>query len=177
MSSKPFFLRGEIPGYRHTQVAEIHLGTLLVKGDIYIQPCGKGKEIQPCGKGKEIWQVAHQYNNPYGKREKGTNIPSHHMAGRQDPTGKQRPSPSGQRPSPARDTNLGHQGEWAVVKETSHTQGKQPVHQGCMVITKSNICSHSLNRWKERPALQHRHAGMSTGSEPYTLRGILSKGA
>ena len=32
-----------------------------------------------------------------------------------------------------------HQGEWAVVKETSRTQGKQPVHQGCMVITKSNI--------------------------------------
>ena len=36
--------------------------------------------------------------------------------------------------------------------------------------------SHSLNRWKERLALQHRHAGMSTGSEPCTLRGILSKG-
>ena len=36
--------------------------------------------------------------------------------------------------------------------------------------------SHSLNRWKERLALQHRHAGMSTGSEPCILRGILSKG-
>ena len=36
--------------------------------------------------------------------------------------------------------------------------------------------SHSLNKWKERLALQHRHAGMSTGSEPYTFRGILSKG-
>ena len=36
--------------------------------------------------------------------------------------------------------------------------------------------SHSLNRWKERLALQHRHAGMSTGSEPCILRDILSKG-
>ena len=32
--SETFFLqRGEIPGYRHTQVTEIHLGTLLVKGE------------------------------------------------------------------------------------------------------------------------------------------------
>ena len=36
--------------------------------------------------------------------------------------------------------------------------------------------SHSLNRWKERFALQHRHAGMIKGSELYTLRGILDKG-
>ena len=36
--------------------------------------------------------------------------------------------------------------------------------------------SHSLNRWKERLALQHRHAEMSTGSKPCILRGILSKG-
>ena len=42
---------------------------------------------------------------------------------------------------------------------------------------KEQHLSHSLNRWKERPALRHRHAGMSTGSEPYTLRGIFSKGA
>ena len=32
--SETFFLqRGEIPGYRHTQVAEVHLSTLLVKGE------------------------------------------------------------------------------------------------------------------------------------------------
>ena len=36
--------------------------------------------------------------------------------------------------------------------------------------------SHSLNIWKERLALQHRHAEMSTGSKPCILRGILSKG-
>ena len=36
--------------------------------------------------------------------------------------------------------------------------------------------SHSLNRWKERLALQHRHAEVSTGSKPCILRGILSKG-
>ena len=41
---------------------------------------------------------------------------------------------------------------------------------------KEQYGSHSLNRWKERLALQHRHAGMSTGSEPCILRGILSKG-
>ena len=35
---------------------------------------------------------------------------------------------------------------------------------------------HSLNRWKERLALQHRHAEMSTGSKPCILRGILNKG-
>ena len=35
--------------------------------------------------------------------------------------------------------------------------------------------SHSLNRWKERFDLSHRHAGMLTGSEPYKLRGILNK--
>ena len=42
---------------------------------------------------------------------------------------------------------------------------------------KEQSSSHSLNRWKERLALQHRHAGMSTGSKPYILRGILSEGA
>ena len=31
----------------------------------------------------------------------------------------------------------GHQGERASVKETSHIQRLKPVHQGCMVITKS----------------------------------------
>ena len=38
-------------------------------------------------------------------------------------------------------------------------------------------CCHSLSKWRERTALQHRHAGMSTGSELCTLRGIPSKGA
>ena len=41
---------------------------------------------------------------------------------------------------------------------------------------KEQHLSHSLNRWKQRSALRHRHAGMLTGSEPYILRGILSKG-
>ena len=47
-----------------------------------------------------------------------------HPAGRQDPTGQGHPGrdphPLGHQP--------GHQGEWALVKETSCTQGKQPVH-------------------------------------------------
>ena len=37
-------------------------------------------------------------------------------------------------------------------------------------------CSHSLNRWKERSALLHRHAGKSARVKPYTLRGILGEG-
>ena len=77
-----------------------------------------------------------------------------------------------------------------------HLLGHQPGHQGEKGISQGDLLhtkvetsasrmhgnhkeqngSHSLNRWKERLALQHRHAGMSTGSEPYTLRGILSKG-
>ena len=88
---------------------------------------------------------------------------------------KQRPSPSGQRSSPAR-----------VTTRTSRRVG---IGQGDLPHTKVETSasrmhgnhkeqngSHSLNRWKERLALQHRHAGRSTGSEPYKLRGILSKG-
>ena len=56
-----------------------------------------------------------------GKTQRASRDP--HLVGRD-------PHPPGHQP--------GHQGEWASVKETSHTQGLQPVHQGCMVITKSN---------------------------------------
>ena len=71
------------------------------------------------------------------KKEKGMGHARHrYMMGRQDPVsgasrdptqqaGKTRwasrdPHPLGRQP--------GHQGAWALVKETPHTQGKQPVH-------------------------------------------------
>ena len=87
----------------------------------------------------------------------------------QDLVGRQRPHPLGHQP--------GHQGEWALVKETYHTQWEATSVSRMHGNHKEQHLSHSLHRWKERPTLWHRHAGMSTGSEPYTLRGILSKGA
>ena len=90
--------------------------------------------------------------------------------------GKQRPSSGRQRLSPARAPTYTSrragisQGNLPHMTETSTTlrmQGDRIEQYG----------SHNLNRWKERLALQHTHAGMLTGSEPYTLRGILDKGA
>ena len=40
---------------------------------------------------------------------------------------------------------------------------------------KDQHSSHSLNQWKERFDLWHRHAGMLTRGEPYKLIGILNK--
>ena len=102
---------------------------------------------------------------------------SHHMAGRQGPMGKQRLSPSGQRSSPIRAPTRTCQGEWAVGQgDLLHTKEATSVSR-MHGNHKEQHLSHSLDRWKERFALQHRHAGMSTGSEPYTLRGILDRGA
>ena len=101
--------------------------------------------------------------------------PNHHMAGRQGPMGKQRPSPGGQRPSPARAPTRASrrvgigQGDLPHTRVTTSTLRMQGDH-------KEQHSSHRLNRWKERFALWHRHVGMLTGSEPYKLRGILSKG-
>ena len=101
--------------------------------------------------------------------------PNHHTVGRQDPTGKQRPSPGRQRPSPTRAPTY-------TSKRVGISQGDLPHTREAASVSrmhgnhKEQHLSHSLNRWKERPALGHRHAGMSRGSEPYTLRGILSKG-
>ena len=88
---------------------------------------------------------------------------------------KQRPSPGGQRPSPARAptrtsrrVGIG-QGDLPHTKIETSASRMHGNH-------KEQNSSHGLNRWKERLALQHRHAGMSTGSEPCILRGILSKG-
>ena len=93
-----------------------------------------------------IVQAAHRDKNPYGKREKVTSTVNHTVGG-QGPILRRadRPRRASRDPHPAgRDPHLlghqpGHQGEWALVKETSRTQGLQPVHQGCMVNTKSNM--------------------------------------
>ena len=97
-----------------------------------------------------------------------------HPAGRQDPTDKQRPSPGRQRPLPARAptrtsrrAGIG-QGDLPHSKVTTSSLRMQGDR-------KEQHSSHSLNKWKERFDLWHRHAGKLTGSEPYKLRGILNK--
>ena len=84
-------------------------------------------------------------------------------------TGGQRPSPARAPTYTSRRAGIG-QGDLLHTREITSASRMHGNH-------KEQHLSHSLNRWKERPALQHRHTGMSTGSEPYTLRGILSKGA
>ena len=84
--SKTFFLqRGEIPGYRHTQVAEIHLSTLLVEEETqqYINTTLMAKEkrvpaylTRPLGtQGPDISIHQHIDTTLMKKREKGTGIP------------------------------------------------------------------------------------------------------
>ena len=85
-----------------------------------------------------------------------------------DQRGGQRPSPARAPTRTSRRVGIG-QGDLPHTKvetSVSRMHGNHREQSG----------SHSLNRWKERLALQHRHAGMSTGSEPCILRGILSKG-
>ena len=114
------------------------------------------------GKRVRVW-----YTQSYGGWQGPVIIP-----GRQDPMSKQRPSPGGQRPSPARAPTRTSRRAGIGQGDLPHTRLK-PVRQGCSQRANS---SHSLNRWKERLALQHRHAGISTGSEPCILRGVLGKG-
>ena len=81
--------------------------------------------------------------------------------------GKQRPLPTRAPTRTSRRVGIG-QGD---IPHTRDATSASRMHGNY----KEQYGSHSLNRWKERLALLHRHAGMSTGSEPYTLRGILSK--
>ena len=125
-------------------------------------------------KGKRLVQVAHRYITLMAKGKEYGACKAQTDGGQTGPD-KQRPSPSGQRPSPnraptytSRRVGIG-QGDLLHTRETSTTWRMQRDH-------KEQHGSHSLNRWKERFALRHRHVGMLTGSEPYTLRGILSKG-
>ena len=133
------FSKREIPGYRHTQVAEIHFGRLLVKGEIQQysntlltkgekkeRDLGTGKSqsyqwymrYNPVEKGKRLVWMAHWYNNPYGKREKGTDTPSHYTVGTQGPDRQQADRPW----QASRDPHL--------AGRDPHLLGHQPTHQG-----------------------------------------------
>ena len=71
-SAKLFFLqRGEIAGYRHTQIAEIHLGTLLVVGETLHSSTVKERERVVSRQGP-----VHQHNL-YDKGREGIGIPRH----------------------------------------------------------------------------------------------------
>ena len=92
-----------------------------------------------------------------------------------DPTPVGRdPHPGGQRPSPSRaPTRTSRragidQGDLLHTKVTTSSLRMQGDH-------KEQHSSHSLNQWKERFDLWHRHAGMLTRGEPYKLIGILNK--
>ena len=74
-------------------------------------------------------QAAHRHN-PYGKREKGTGTVHSIIwwARKAQSVGQAETlTPAGRDPHP-RGRQPGHQGERALVKETSRTQRLQPVH-------------------------------------------------
>ena len=73
----------------------------------------------------------------------------------------------GQRPSPARAPTRTSRRAGIGQGDLPHTKVETSVSR-MHGNHKEQNGSHSLNRWKERLALQHRHAGMSTGSEHYT---------
>ena len=98
------------------------------------------------------------------------------LVGRQGPitpagqAGKaQTSTPSGTPTGTSRSMSIG-QGNLPHRKETTSNSRMQRV-------SREQPCCHSLCKWRKRTTLQHRHAGMSTGSETCTLRGISSEGA
>ena len=113
----------------------------------------KGKGYQAC---KTQTEYQHR-QNPYGKRQKGTDIPSHYR-GKQRPSPRwasrdphsmdqQGPSPGRQRPSPtraptgtSRRVGIG-QGDLSQTKEATSVSRMHGNH-------KEQYGSHSLNRWK-----------------------------
>ena len=122
----------------------------------YISLMAKGKEY-----GTHKTQI-------YGGRQ-GPSIVRWAGKAQSDQRGGQRPSPARAPIRTSRRVGIG-QGD---LPHTKVATSASRMHGNY----KEQYSSHSLNRWKERLALQHRHAGMSTGSEPYILRGILSEGA
>ena len=143
--------KGERSGHRQDPVIPIvhqHI-TLMVKGkeSMSITLTAKGKGYQACKTQTDSGQTGPDKHRPS--------------------PGGQRPSPSGTPTGTSRRVGSG-QGDLPHTRETTSASRMHGNH-------KEQHLSHSLNRWKERPALQHRHAGISTGNEIYTLRGILSK--
>ena len=121
-----FSPRGEIPRYRHTQrVQEIHLGTLLVKGErntgihnLVVKGERSGYRQDPV-----IVQVAH-WHNPYGKRERVRDTQIIQRAARPNRmAGKQRPSPR-------RAETITREGANQDIKESGHRSRRPPAYKG-----------------------------------------------
>ena len=133
-----------------------------ISGTSIYNPYGKRERLRDM-QDTDIWRPGKAQSDQWGRH-------------RQRPSpDKQRPSPGGQRPSPARAPTRTSRRAGISQGDLPHTRDTTSVSR-MHGNYKEQYGSHSLNRWKERLALLHRHAGMSTGSEPYTLRGILSKG-
>ena len=180
MSLKLFFLRGEI---RYTPSERREKYNLVVKGErsgyrqdpvisivqeIYWYTPDDRKEkkiwykrhigITLTAKGKEyeytqIIQRTARLNHTAGsKAQSAGQSGDPHQAGRQDPMGKQRPSPARAPTRTSRRAGIG-QGDLPHTKVTTSSLRMQGDR-------KEQHSSHSLNRWKERFDLLHRHAGM-----------------
>ena len=145
---------------------------------------------KPCGKGKVIWYKWHIGITLMVKETKGMDTPSHYMVGTQGPiivrwAGKAwranndpHPTverPGRQRPSPTRASTRTSRRVGISQEDLPHTRVTTSTLR-MQEDYKEQHGSHSSNSWKKRFALWHRHAGMLTGSEPYKLRGIPSKG-
>ena len=183
-------VKGERSGYRQDpSISVLHRKErdLVQAAHRYISLTAKGIEIRRAGK----TQSAGQAENPTrraGKTRRAETLThedtqiiqcaarlNHTTGGKTQSAGQaETPIPAGRDPHP-RGRQPGHQGERASVKETSRTQRLQPVHSRMQGDRKDQHSSHSLNQWKERFDLWHRHAGMLTRGEPYKLIGILNK--
>ena len=91
-----------------------------------------------------IIPAAHQHN-PYSKGKEATSRPSHtsRQARPRQTGGQTRPSHTSRQARPRHPYpvghQLGHQGAWASLKETSCIQGRQPVIQRCKEFTQSDL--------------------------------------
>ena len=185
---KAFFSQeGRYPGYRHTQRNTLIHSKWKERGKRKVIWCNRHIDIYPLRqKGKSTRHANHtaggkaqsyggQAENPTrraGKTWWDTQIIW--RAARPSQGTSRDPHPGGQRPSPARaPTRTSRragisQGDLPHTKVTTSSLRMQGDR-------KEQHSSHSLNQWKERFDLWHRHAGMLTGSEPHKLRGILNK--
>ena len=156
-------VKGERSGYRQDPLISVVYR--------YISLTAKGKEYETCksysGRQGPIvrWagkaQLAGQAETPTWRAGKTQ------QASRDPHPGGQRPSPARAPTRTSRRAGIG-QGDLPHTKVTTSSLRMQGDH-------KEQHRSHSLNQWKERFDLWHRHAGILTGSEPYKLRGILNK--
>ena len=127
------------------------------------------QDISMCGQKERVQDTAGSYS-----RQQDPIVPDGHSRDPRQASSRPRPGGAGRDPHPL-GHQPGHQGERASVKETSPHTKVTTSSLRMQGDRKEQHSSHSLNQWKERFNLWHRHAGTLTGSEPYKLRGILSK--